>query len=67
MLLGVTPGSISKICDLEEDDLAALSEEEAVNTGFFNNFKKVLADKTKAFGNSGAAAEKDGREQNNDV
>jgi flagellar biogenesis protein FliO len=52
MLLGVTPGSISKICDLVDDDLSDTSEEETQNATVFDNFKKVLAEKTGLFKNN---------------
>jgi len=70
MLLGVTPGSVAKICDLDEDDLVDLSEPQAVNTGFLSSFKKVFAEKNRALGNEGLdenySAEKDGQVGEND-
>jgi flagellar biogenesis protein FliO len=66
MLLGVTPGAVTKICDLDEEDLETLPAEASAETGFLSGFKKVFAEKSKAFGNTGRPAEKDGREQEND-
>ncbi|MCL2053631.1 MAG: flagellar biosynthetic protein FliO [Oscillospiraceae bacterium] len=68
MLLGVTAGSVTKICDLDEDDLAGLTETESAEDGFLSSFKKVFAEKNKAFGNArqDTSAEKDGREHENE-
>jgi len=70
MLLGVTPGSVTKICDLNEEDLEDLSEPKAADASFLSSFKKVFAEKNRARGNAeldkGVLAEKDGQVSEND-
>ena len=51
MLLGVTPGAISKICDLDEEDLAVGDEGATAGSGFMENLKKVFAEKNQDTGN----------------
>lgn len=51
MLLGVTPNSISKICDLDEEDLAVKDEGIPSESGFMQNLKKVFAEKNQDAGN----------------
>lgn len=49
MLLGVTAGSINKICDLDDGDLDAfqISSSEKADSSFLNNLKKAFAENTK--------------------
>lgn len=51
MLLGVTPNSISKICDLDEEDLTVKDEGIPSESGFLGNLKKVFAEKNQDAGN----------------
>ena len=51
MLLGVTPNSITKICDLDEEDLAVKDEDSLSESGFMQNLKKVFAEKNQDAGN----------------
>ena len=51
MLLGVTPNSVSKICDLDEDDLPA-SEDNGIpaESGFMKSLKKAFAERNQNAG-----------------
>ncbi len=70
MLLGVTPGSVTKLCDLDEEDIAALDASDApAGSGFAQSLKKAFAERKGL--NGGAANEdteskKDGRNEEND-
>ncbi len=48
MLLGVTSGSVSKICDLDETDIMTESEDVSAPSGFMQSLKKAFADKNRA-------------------
>ncbi|MDE5859328.1 MAG: flagellar biosynthetic protein FliO [Oscillospiraceae bacterium] len=63
MLIGVTPNSVTKICDLDEEDLlAAESEDNPAESGFMQSFKKVFAEKKQG----GNKAEEDLRNEKDD-
>ena len=51
MLLGVTANSVSKICDLDEEDLVTPDEGMTSESGFMQSLKKVFAEKNKDAGN----------------
>ena len=48
MLLGVTPNSVTKLSDLDENDIALLEANSAVTTGFADTFKNVFANRNKS-------------------
>ncbi len=50
MLLGVTSGSVSKICDLDEADIMTESEDISAPSGFMQSLKKAFAEKNRAAG-----------------
>ena len=51
MLLGVTASSISKICDLDEEDLVVKDDGMTSESGFMQSLKKVFAEKKQDAGN----------------
>ncbi|MCH5193180.1 MAG: flagellar biosynthetic protein FliO [Oscillospiraceae bacterium] len=64
MLLGVTPTSVNKICDLDEEDLAVPDGEDAESgSGFMQSLKKAFAEKNQDAGNK---SEKDLRNEKDD-
>ena len=68
MLLGVTPSSVNKICDLDEEDL--LSEDGTdipSESGFMKSLKKAFAEKNISGGNeSDTLYKKDERNEKDD-
>ena len=48
MLLGVTPNSVTKLSDLDENDIALLEANSAENTGFADTFKNVFANRNRS-------------------
>ena len=49
MLLGVTPNSVNKICDLDEEDLASENSGEASSeSGFMKSLKKAFAERNRS-------------------
>ncbi len=70
MLLGVTTGSVSKICDLDESDIA--DEDVPEPSGFMQSLKKAFAEKNRAeeipemYGGGSERNEKDGRNEKDD-
>ncbi len=73
MLLGVTPGSISKICDLDDYEIPVNESSKSDESSFLANFKKAFAENTyKKNDNADALAddiinEKDGQNSQNDL
>jgi len=65
MLLGVTPNAVTKVCDLEEEDIAALTEESPQQGGFAQSLKKALAERKG--GADISESKKDGRNEKNDL
>lgn len=63
MLLGVTPNTVSKICDLDEEDLPPKSGDIPPETTFMQSLKKAFAEKKQ---NAGNKAEEDLRNENDD-
>lgn len=69
MLIGVTVNSVNKICDLDEEDIAAYETgTDSSEGGFIQSLKKALAERN---GANAAEAEnpeskKDGRNEKND-
>ena len=47
MLLGVTPGSVTKLSDLDDDDIAKLEENAAAAPGFADTLKNAFANKNR--------------------
>lgn len=46
MLIGVTPGAVSKICDLDEEDITAVEDDSVpAEAGFMQSFKKAFAER----------------------
>ncbi len=46
MLIGVTPGAVSKICDLDEEDITAAEDDSIpAEAGFMQSFKKAFAER----------------------
>ncbi len=46
LLLGVTPAAVTKICDLDDEDMTDFSPaSENTDSGFLTSFRKTLADK----------------------
>ena len=68
MLLGVTPNSVNKICDLEEEDL--LSEENGnipSESGFMKSLKKAFEERNRTGENeSDTLYKEDGRNEKKD-
>ena len=49
MLLGVTPNSVNKICDLDEEDLASETDAGAQSdSGFIKSLKKAFAERNRS-------------------
>lgn len=71
MLLGVTPGSISKICDLDDYEITNNESSKSDESTFLANFKKAFAENTsKKISNDGTMLndnEKDGQNLHNDL
>lgn len=64
MLIGVTPNAVTKICDLDEEDLPpAESSDVPVESEFMKSFKKVFSEKNRGEGNN---AEEDLRNEKDD-
>lgn len=73
MLIGVTVNSINKICDLDEEDIAAYEAAEApAEGGFIQCLKKAIVERNGANAEGGGAetenpeGKKDGRNEKND-
>lgn len=70
LLLGVTPAAVTKICDLDDDDISDfISSSENTDSSFFSNLKKALADNAQnknSYNNADATAEKDGQDSKNE-
>ena len=62
MLLGVTPNAVTKICDLDDEDIVPpeITEEES---GFMVSLKKAFAEKNKA---NAEGNKEDGRNEKED-
>ena len=63
MLLGVTPNSVNKICDLDEDDLVSNDGESSSESGIMQSFKKIFAEKKQ---DAGSESEEDVRNEKDD-
>ena len=64
MLIGVTPNAVTKICDLDEEDLPIIEIGDApAESGFMKSFKKVFSEKNRGAGNN---AEEDLRNEKDD-
>ena len=49
MLLGVTPNSVNKICDLEEEDLASENDADIPSEpGFMKSLKKAFSERNRS-------------------
>ncbi|MCM1023346.1 MAG: flagellar biosynthetic protein FliO [Prevotella sp.] len=68
MLLGVTANSVTKICDLDEEDIAAYEAgEPRAEGGFMQSLKKAFAERNGAdAGTENPESKKDGRNEKND-
>ena len=64
MLLGVTPNSVNKICDIDEEDLAVSGGDTPSESGFMQSLKKAFAEKNQDAGNK--SSEKDLRNEKDD-
>lgn len=63
MLIGVTPNAVTKICDLDEEDMPAPESGDAsAESGFMRSFKKVFAEKNQ----DGSKAEEELRNEKDD-
>jgi len=66
MLLGVTPNAVTKICDLDDEDIAFYeSEPEDEESGFMKTLKKAFAEKNKVSAET-VENKEDGRNEKND-
>lgn len=66
MLLGVTPNAVTKVCDLDDEDIAVYeSESEDEESGFMKSFKKAFAEKNKVSAET-VENKEDGRNEKND-
>ncbi|MBQ5318959.1 MAG: flagellar biosynthetic protein FliO [Oscillospiraceae bacterium] len=66
MLLGVTPNAVTKVCDLDDEDIAVCeSESEGEESGFMNSLKKAFAERNKASAET-LENKEDGRNEKND-
>ncbi len=69
MLLGVTAGSVTKLCDLDEEDIAVLDAPEAsAGSGFAQSLKKAFAERMgakDASSDEDTESKKDGRNEEN--
>ena len=63
MLLGVTPNSVNKICDLDEEDLVCNDGDAPVGSGFMQSLKKAFAEKKQ---DAGSESEEDVRNEKDD-
>ena len=53
MLLGITPNSVSKICDLDQEDLVSENDAEiSPEPGFMKSLKKAFAERNRNDGNA---------------
>lgn len=68
MLIGVTVNSVSRICDLDESDIAAYEAADGSSeSGFFLSLKKAFAERNTAGAEAeNPESEKDGRNEKND-
>lgn len=67
MLIGVTVNSINKICDLDEDDIAAYEAAgDPVEDGFIQSLKKAFAERKGSAEAENPESKKDGRNEKND-
>ena len=68
MLIGVTVNSVSRICDLDESDIAAYEAADGSSeSGFFQSLKKAFAERNTAGAEAeNPESEKDGRNEKND-
>ena len=57
MLLGVTPGSISKICDLDDYEIPIDESSKSDESSFMANFKRAFAENTHKKNNNDSMAE----------
>ena len=49
MLLGITPNSVSKICDLDQEDLVSENDAEiSPEPGFMKSLKKAFAERNRS-------------------
>lgn len=66
MLLGVTPNAVTKVCDLDDEDIAVYeSESEDEESGFMKTLKKAFAEKNKVSAET-VENKEDGRNEKND-
>ena len=66
MLLGVTPNAVTKVCDLDDEDIVSYeSESEGEESGFMKTLKKAFAEKNKASAET-VENKEDGRNEKND-
>lgn len=67
MLIGVTVNSINKICDLDEEDIAAFGAADTpAEGGFIQSLKKAVADRKGLAETENPESKKDGRNEKND-
>ena len=68
MLLGVTPNSVSKICDLDEEDLAVPEgTDTSSESGFMKSLKKAFAERNRnAESKPDTPYKEDGRNEKDD-
>lgn len=63
MLIGVTPNAVSKLCDLDEEDVyLPLDETVPAESGFMRNLKKAFAERNK----ENTQNKEDGRNEKDD-
>lgn len=68
MLIGVTANAVSKICDLDEEDLAADEAADSSENSFMKSFKKAFAERKRqsAKNEEIPESEKDAGNESND-
>lgn len=67
MLIGVTVNSINKICDLDEEDIAAYETAGIpAEGGFIQSLKKAFAERNGSAETENPESKKDGRNEKND-
>ena len=67
MLLGVTANAVTKICDLDDEDLPQEDSGIQSESGFMQSLKKAFAEKNKVNAESEITLKnEDGRNENND-
>ncbi len=67
MLLGVTPNAVTKICDLDDEDIVTMDNEfEEEDVGFMKSLKKAFAERNKVNAETFENKE-DGRNEKEDV